>query len=96
MGAKVIFFLISKFQEGLTHSALVDTTTPMNSDITIQYGLPIAHKNSFAQLPKMEANETEQPSPPLHPPKVSGLLSYFDKYKSLSVSYTHLTLPTKA
>ena len=46
-------------------------------------GPPIPHKNIFAQLPKKEANETEQPSPPLHPPKVGGLLSHFDKYKSL-------------
>ena len=42
-------------------------------------GPPIAHKNIFAQLPKKEANETEQPSPPLHLPKVGGLLSHFDK-----------------
>ena len=31
----------------------------------------------------MEANETEQLSPPLHRPKVGGLPSHFDKYKSL-------------
>ena len=30
-------------------------------------GLTIAHKNTFAQLPKKEANETEQPSPPSSP-----------------------------
>ena len=49
-------------------------------------GVPIAHKDIFAQLPKMEANDTEQPSPPLHPPKaIVSQKTLIDQSKSLLV-----------
>ena len=35
----------------------------------------------FVQRGNLGTTGAEQPSPPLHPPKVGGLLSYFDKYK---------------
>ena len=44
---------------------------------------PCSGKSVFVQRRNLGTNETEQPSPPLHPPKVGGLLSHFDKYKSL-------------
>ena len=62
--------------------SLVETKTPTNSENTLRWSTN-AHKNNLAQLPKMRAKDTEQPSSPLHPPKVGGLLSHFDKYKSL-------------
>ena len=37
----------------------------------------------FVQRRNLGTTGPEQPSPPLHPPKVGGLLSYFYKYKSL-------------
>ena len=43
------------------------TPQPPRIQRSLFNGVPIAHKIIFAQIPKIEANETEQPSPPSSP-----------------------------
>ena len=59
------FEVVPYTEELFSHHWL--TPQPPRFQRSLFNGVPIAHKNIFAQLPKKEANETEQPSPPFSP-----------------------------
>ena len=75
------FEVVSYTEEPFSHNW--KTLQPPQFDMLLFNVAPIPYKNIFAQIQKMEATETEQPSPPLRSPEVGELLSHFNKYKSL-------------
>ena len=61
------FEVIPYTEEPFSHHWL--TPQPPRIQRSLFNCISIAHKNIFAQIPKKEANEKEQPSPPSSPAK---------------------------